>query len=100
MTPQPEAVSAGLAEYGGTDLLCYRADAPEDLCRRVALDVADALTWDVEHPHLYTLTTTLLRAAGDAALDAARKLRPQYLMDGELQLAPGRIRFDRPAQQA
>ena len=25
------------------------------------LDVPDALLWDIEHPHLYTLTTTLLR---------------------------------------
>lgn len=31
-----DAVAGMLAEYGGTDLLCYRADSPEDLVRRQA----------------------------------------------------------------
>ncbi len=38
--PQFDAVAAMLAEYGGTDLLCYRADTPQ------ALVEAQAKGWD------------------------------------------------------
>lgn len=34
--PQFDAVAAMLAEYGGTDLLCYRAEHPEELIRMEA----------------------------------------------------------------
>ncbi|RDW14912.1 ATP12 family chaperone protein [Paracoccus thiocyanatus] len=40
VAPQIDAVADSLAEYGGTDLLCYRADAPEALVR------AQAEGWD------------------------------------------------------
>lgn len=40
VTPQFHGVAAMLAEYGGTDLLCYRAEAPEALMR------AQAAGWD------------------------------------------------------
>ncbi|MFG6080573.1 ATP12 family chaperone protein [Paracoccus litorisediminis] len=40
VTPQFEAVALMLAEYGGTDLLSYRADAPDRLIR------AQAEGWD------------------------------------------------------
>lgn len=36
VTPQFEAVADMLAEYGGTDLLCYRAEEPEALVRTQA----------------------------------------------------------------
>ncbi|MTD99294.1 ATPase [Paracoccus sp. YIM 132242] len=36
VTPQFAAVAVMLAEYGGTDLLCYRADQPAELARRQA----------------------------------------------------------------
>ncbi|MTH34803.1 ATPase [Paracoccus limosus] len=40
VTPQFEAVADMLADYGGTDLLCYRAEAPD------ALVEAQAAGWD------------------------------------------------------
>lgn len=43
--PQREAVATMLAEYGGTDLLCYRADAPEDLARRQAAGWDPLIDW-------------------------------------------------------
>lgn len=36
VAPQFADVAAMLAEYGGTDLLCYRADQPAELARRQA----------------------------------------------------------------
>lgn len=48
VVPQRAEVAANLAEYGGTDLLCYRAAGPEDLVARQwqawdpVLDWADA----------------------------------------------------------
>lgn len=40
VAPQFDAVAGMLAEYGGTDLLCYRADEPEDLVQK------QAAAWD------------------------------------------------------
>jgi chaperone required for assembly of F1-ATPase len=40
VVPDPAAFAAPLALYAETDLLCYRADAPEDLV------AAQALAWD------------------------------------------------------
>lgn len=34
IAPDPAAFAAGLARYGESDLLCYRADAPEELIAR------------------------------------------------------------------
>ncbi|WP_267395037.1 MULTISPECIES: ATP12 family protein [unclassified Sphingomonas] len=38
--PDPASFAAGLARYGESDLLCYRADGPDDLVAR------QAATWD------------------------------------------------------
>ena len=43
--PQQAAVVANLAEYGGTDLLCYRADGPERLVARQAAAWDPMLDW-------------------------------------------------------
>ncbi len=43
--PQRDAVATMLAEYGGTDLLCYRADAPEELARRQAAGWDPLIDW-------------------------------------------------------
>lgn len=43
--PQREAVALMLAEYGGTDLLCYRADTPEDLAEREAKGWDPLIDW-------------------------------------------------------
>jgi chaperone required for assembly of F1-ATPase len=43
--PQRAAVADMLAEYGGTDLLCYRAETPEELMRRQAEAWDPLLDW-------------------------------------------------------
>jgi len=53
LDPQGNAVAAGQQTL---HLRAGRQAAGE-----LELEVADALRWDVDHPHLYTLVTTLLR---------------------------------------
>ncbi|SFJ50594.1 ATP12 family chaperone protein [Jannaschia pohangensis] len=43
--PQREAVIADLAGYGGTDLLCYRASAPESLVMRQNAEWDPLIDW-------------------------------------------------------
>jgi chaperone required for assembly of F1-ATPase len=43
--PQKAAVADMLAEYGGTDLLCYRAEGPDRLVARQAQGWDPLLTW-------------------------------------------------------
>lgn len=45
VTPQREEVVAMLAAYGETDLLCHRAEAPEELVRRQAEAWDPLLSW-------------------------------------------------------
>lgn len=45
VAPQFAAVADMLAEYGGTDLLCYRADAPAVLAERQAEQWQPLLDW-------------------------------------------------------
>ncbi len=45
VTPNREAVAAMLAEYGGSDLLCYRAPHPETLAQRQAEGWDPLLDW-------------------------------------------------------
>lgn len=51
VTPQFEAVALMLAEYGGTDLLSYRADAPEELVRRQAQGWDPLIDWAAVELH-------------------------------------------------
>lgn len=44
----PGRVAAALAEYGGTDLLCYRAPHPEELARLQAEQWDPLLQWSAE----------------------------------------------------
>ena len=55
---QPQVV-AEVAGFGGSDLLCYRADAPEDLVARQARGWDPVLDWAADH-----LQAPLLRTAG------------------------------------
>lgn len=48
VTPQQGAVAAMLVEYGGTDLLCYRAEAPVELVARQAAAWDPLLDWAAE----------------------------------------------------
>ena len=45
VAPQRDAVAAMLAEYGGSDLLCYRAEGPDDLTLRQAAAWDPVLHW-------------------------------------------------------
>lgn len=45
VTPQFDGVAAMLADYGGTDLLCYRAEGPEPLVARQAAAWDPLLDW-------------------------------------------------------
>ena len=45
IAPDPSAFAAGLAVYGETDLLCYRAEAPPDLIARQAAAWDPLLDW-------------------------------------------------------
>ncbi len=48
VTPQRVAVADMLAEYGGTDLLCYRAEGPDSLTQRQAALWDSLLDWAAE----------------------------------------------------
>jgi chaperone required for assembly of F1-ATPase len=45
IAPDPAAFAAGLAAYGESDLLCYRADTPAGLVRRQAAAWDPVLAW-------------------------------------------------------
>jgi chaperone required for assembly of F1-ATPase len=45
IAPDPAAFAAGLAAYGESDLLCYRADEPEELAARQAAAWDPLLDW-------------------------------------------------------
>lgn len=49
VAPQFDAVAGMLAEYGGTDLLCYRADQPEELIRMQAESWDPLIDWAATH---------------------------------------------------
>lgn len=48
VAPQHQAVAAMLAEYGASDLLCYRAEGPDDLTARQAAAWDPVLHWAKE----------------------------------------------------
>jgi len=49
VTLQREEVAAMLAEYGGSDLLCYRAEGPEGLVARQSAGWDPVLDWAAAH---------------------------------------------------
>ena len=49
VTPQFAAVAAMLADYGGTDLLCYRAEGPVPLVERQRAAWDPLLDWAAQH---------------------------------------------------
>jgi chaperone required for assembly of F1-ATPase len=48
VTAQFDAIATMLADYGGSDLLCYRAEAPPDLIARQAAGWDSLLEWAAE----------------------------------------------------
>ncbi|MRX51033.1 ATPase [Paracoccus sp. S-4012] len=72
VTPQREAVAAMLCEYGGTDLLCYRAEAPLSLTQRQAAAWDPLLDWAAgRYGARLRVTAGILPVAQDAAALAA-----------------------------
>ncbi len=45
VAPMHDEVAALVAEYGGSDLLCYRADSPKELCQRQQAAWDPLLQW-------------------------------------------------------
>ena len=72
VTPQHAEVAEMLAAYGDSDLLCYRADAPEELVARQAERWDPALDWAAETlgARLEPRTGVMHAAQSDAALRA------------------------------
>lgn len=68
VAPQFAAVAGMLAEYGGTDLVCYRATDPEELVRRQAVAWDPLVDWaatDLGAP--LRLTSGVIPVEQDAA---------------------------------
>ncbi|MEM9437218.1 MAG: ATP12 family protein [Pseudomonadota bacterium] len=74
ITPQREAVIDALAEYGASDLICYRADAPLELVARQVEAWDPLLTWAREAlgAELKTVTGVMFAAQPEEALAALR----------------------------
>ncbi len=53
-----EAVASIVAEYGGTDLICYRADGPEGLIERQAAAWDPLVEWALSRYNARLITTT------------------------------------------
>lgn len=90
IAPDPAAFAAGLAAYGESDLLCYRAEIPERLARRQAEAWDPLLGWarrryDIE----FAVTAGLMHIpqpeATRAALARAMAARDAFALAG---LAP------------
>ena len=45
VAPDPDSFAAGLAQYGESDLFCYRADVPPPLVERQAVEWDPLLAW-------------------------------------------------------
>lgn len=76
VSPQQGAVAEMLAEYGGSDLLCYRADQPETLVRRQAEGWDPLVDWAAtELGAPIRITHGVMHVAQDD--DSLQKLRAQ-----------------------
>jgi chaperone required for assembly of F1-ATPase len=98
ISPEPDSFAAGLARYGETDLLCYRADSPPELVERQEREWGPLLAWarrryDVDFMttsgivHVPQAAATVQRLAhAVAALDAHRLagLSPLVTIGGSL----------------
>lgn len=72
VVPQFEAVVAMLADYGGSDLLCYRAEGPADLIERQRAAWDPLLSWsETALSAPLTVTTGVMHVAQPASSRAA-----------------------------
>ena len=74
IAPDPAPFAEGLARYGESDLLCYRADAPPDLIERQAAAWDPPLAWArARYDVHFTIATGIVHVAQPAAtLDRLR----------------------------
>ncbi len=87
VAPDPEPTIAAIAAYGETDLLCYRATAPEALARRQEQLWQPWLAWAARVHDAHLLVTSSIRhiaqpPAALAALRAAVARRPAFELAG------------------
>jgi chaperone required for assembly of F1-ATPase len=101
IAPDPAAFAAGLAAYGESDLLCYRADSPPDLVARQTALWDPPLDWarDRYDVHFEIVTGVMHRPQPEATIErlgaaiAARRtfelapLSPIVTITGSLVLA-------------
>jgi chaperone required for assembly of F1-ATPase len=75
VAPDPAAFAAGLALYGESDLLCYRADHPEPLVRRQAESWDPLLDWGRRRfdARFEIVQGVVHRPQPDATLDQLRR---------------------------
>jgi chaperone required for assembly of F1-ATPase len=71
IVPDPTAFAAGLAAYGESDLLCYRADSPSDLVARQAAKWDPPLDWarDRYDVHFEIVTGVMHRPQPEATIE-------------------------------
>lgn len=83
IAPDPAAFAAGLAAYGESDLLCYRAESPLDLVERQTALWDPPLDWarDRYDVHFEIATGVMHRAQPEATIErlgAAIAARPAF----------------------
>ncbi len=72
VTPDPVPVVSGLAAYAGSDLLCYRAEAPQALAARQAVLWQPWLDWAArEHGAVFVVASGVMPVRQPAAAVAA-----------------------------
>lgn len=94
VTTQREAVVDQIAAYGGSDLLCYRAETPEDLAERQMASWQPLLDWaEGRFDARLTVTAGIMPAAQpEPALKALRLAVAAYddlVLSGLYQLTTG-----------
>ncbi len=72
IAPDPAAFAAGLASYGESDLLCYRADAPAELAARQRVTWDAILAWARHRYDVHIETTTGIIHRAQPAATIAR----------------------------
>lgn len=85
--PEYDAVADMVAEYGGSDLICYRAEAPAELIARQAAAWDPLLDWSASHLNARLITTAgvmhmLQPKDGQDALAAAVRRTDPFELTG------------------
>lgn len=87
IAPDPDGFAQGLAAYGESDLLCYRAEGPEPLVRRQAEAWDPLLAWAASRYDIaFTVTAGIVHRAQPAEtlerLAAATAARHPFVLAG------------------